>query len=75
MSHIFIVGNIGTEAALIFIFIITEGVLILGITCTKNNYLRISIHDTWNYVIYKVKSFLICKTGNKTNYHFIVVHI
>ena len=62
MSHIFIISNIGTEAALIFVFIIAESILIPGIPSSKNHHLRVLIHDSRDYGIYKIKSFLIGET-------------
>ena len=40
-----------------FVFIITECILILRITSTKNNHLRMFIHNSRDYVIYKIKTF------------------
>ena len=45
------------KTSFILILVRTESFFIPGITCTKNNYLCISIHNAWNYVIDQIKSF------------------
>jgi hypothetical protein len=41
----------------------------------KNNYLCISIHNAWNYVIDQIKSFLVRKTRNQSDHHLVFVDL